>query len=177
MNAVEHALRLAVEHTFIGALCTLTLFAILSPRSVSAEPKGQLYITKDRRASGGQPGRASQTVEYSLGRNAEAVARYEESYLDGDGRADLTVAGPSGLAILPRDPEGAVAPCCAPGHFEQLRTQMRHARSHGGMVGPAAGAQRPQDALRFAARRRSRAFDRASSNSAARFRADPTNTS
>jgi hypothetical protein len=77
MNAVEHALRLAVEHTFIGGLCTLTLFAILSPRAVSAEPKGQLYITKDRPASGGQSGRASQ---YSLGRNAEAVARYEESY-------------------------------------------------------------------------------------------------
>src|SRR5450432_1356685 len=89
-----------------------------------------------------------------------------------------TGRGGSGARVLPARPHAILGPrCCEPEHSEQMRTQMRHARNHGGISGPAAKAQRPQDVLRFAVRRISRAFVRATSSSADRFGAVPKNTS
>lgn len=85
--------------------------------------------------------------------------------------------GAEGQTFLDSQIAHEILHCCEPEHCEQMRTQMRHARNHGGISGPAAVAQRPQDALRFAASRSSRALVRATSSSADRFGAVPKNTS
>jgi hypothetical protein len=66
-------------------------------------------------------------------------------------------------------------------HSEGMCTQVQHAGNHGGIsdaeLGSGAVVRRPQEALRFAARRSSRAFVRAAANSAGRFGADSKYTS
>jgi hypothetical protein len=68
-------------------------------------------------------------------------------------------------------------PCSEPQHSEETGAQLRHARNHGGISDPAAGAQRLHETPRFVARRSSRAFARAASSSPERFGAVPKNTS